>query len=69
LLSIYGFDTAIINPDPSREDAAIEAVHLGASIYPAIMFVIAVICLFFYRIDTKMELKIQDELEARREKS
>ena len=51
------------------EDAELyntEGFRLGASIFPAILFGLAVIFLIFYSISPKMEKQIQDELEARR---
>jgi Na+/melibiose symporter-like transporter len=35
-------------------------------VFPAITFAICVICLFFYRIDKKLEIEITDELTERR---
>ena len=49
-----------------------ETVAAGAkmlvSIYPSIPFLLSVGLLFFYVIDKKMEVKIEADLNARREK-
>jgi Na+/melibiose symporter-like transporter len=62
VLDFYGYDPANITPK------AIEGVRLTASIYPAIMFAVAVIFLIRYKIDKKLEFQIQNELEARASK-
>ena len=60
LLQLYGYDAANVT------NTAITGIRLTASIYPAIVFVLGVICLFYYRIDKKLEFQIQDDLEERR---
>ncbi len=60
MLTLFGYDAANVT------ESAVRGVRLTASIFPALMFVVAIICLFFYKIDKTMEFKIQDELEARR---
>jgi Na+/melibiose symporter-like transporter len=59
LLQFYGYDATNVT------DTAITGVRLIASVYPAIIFVFGVICLIFYRIDKKLELQIQNDLEER----
>ena len=59
VLTLFGYDASNITNE------AISGIRLTASIFPAVMFVIAIISLFFYTIDKSMEHKIQDELEAR----
>ncbi len=60
LLAIYGYDAENIT------DTAVKGIRLTASLYPALMFVLGVICLLYYKIDKKLEFQIQNELEARR---
>jgi Na+/melibiose symporter-like transporter len=60
LLEIYGYDPANVT------DTAIKGVRLIASVYPAAIFVFGVICLFYYKIDKKLEFQIQNDLEERK---
>ena len=60
LLDSYGFEAENI------VESAVQGIRLTASIFPASMFVLAIICLFFYSISKSKELQIQDELAARR---
>lgn len=60
LLDLYGYDTANVT------NHAVLGVRLTASVFPAIVFVLGVICLLFYKIDMKLELRIQNDLEERR---
>ncbi len=60
LLQFYGYEAGNVT------DTAILGIRLTTSVYPAIMFVMGVICLFFYRIDKKLEFQIQNDLEERR---
>ncbi len=60
VLTLFGYDPANVT------ETAVLGIRLTASLFPAIMFVVAVLCLFFYKIDKTMEFKIQNELEARR---
>ena len=43
-------------------------IRMTISIFPAIFFLIVVICMFFYRINKKLNIQIQDELAERRQK-
>jgi GPH family glycoside/pentoside/hexuronide:cation symporter len=56
----------IYKVSPDTDTYNVEGFRLGASIFPGILFGIAVIFLVFYSISTKMEHQIQDELEASR---
>lgn len=60
LLALYGYEATNVT------DKAILGVRLTASVYPAIVFVLGVICLIFYKIDRKLELQIQNDLEERK---
>ena len=48
--------------------SAINGIKLSMSIYPGLIFIIGVACLFFYEINKKMEAQIQVDLEERRTK-
>jgi len=61
LLSAYGYV-----PNAEQSARALEGIRLSMSIYPAIAFGLCAICLFFYRIDRRMEVAIADDLAARR---
>jgi GPH family glycoside/pentoside/hexuronide:cation symporter len=61
VLSAYGYV-----PNVEQTERALQGIKLTASIFPAITFAIAVVCLFFYRIDRNLEVRITDELTERR---
>ena len=61
VLAAYGYV-----PNVEQTERALQGIKLTASIFPAITFAIAVVCLFFYRIDKRLEIEITDELQARR---
>jgi Na+/melibiose symporter-like transporter len=61
LLSSYGYV-----PNVEQTERALQGIKLTASVFPAISFAICVVCLFFYRIDKKLEIEITDELAERR---
>jgi len=61
VLSSYGYV-----PNVEQTERALQGIKLTASIFPAVTFAIAVVCLFFYRIDKHLEIKITDELTERR---
>ena len=63
LLSLYGYIPNVI-----QSDTALTGIKLTASIYPAITFFVGVVALFFYSINKKLNLQIQDELLERRKK-
>ncbi|HOQ95495.1 MAG TPA: MFS transporter, partial [Bacteroidales bacterium] len=44
----------------------VNGIKLSLSIYPTLTFFVSVACLFFYEINKKMELRIQEDLAARR---
>ncbi len=62
-LALYGYEANVV-----QTQEAILGIRLTASLYPAIFFLIAVVLLFFYRIDKPMELKLEKELAERRKK-
>ena len=61
VLSAYGYV-----PNVEQTERALQGIKLTAGIFPAITFAIAVVCLFFYRIDKHLEITITDELAERR---
>jgi Na+/melibiose symporter-like transporter len=61
LLSVYGYI-----PNAVQNDHALFGIRMTASIFPAITFFIGVVALFFYGIDKKLNIQIQDELADRR---
>jgi glycoside/pentoside/hexuronide:cation symporter, GPH family len=67
LLKWYGY---VAPPDKiawiAQSPNAINGISLSTSIYPAIIVVILIALLFFYKINKNMEIKMQEELTERR---
>ena len=61
VLSAYGYV-----PNVVQTERALQGIKLTASVFPAITFALAVVCLFFYRIDKQLEIQITDDLAERR---
>jgi len=61
VINAYGYV-----PNVPQTEHALLGIRLGASIYPAIMLVIVLICLAIYPIGKSLNIKIQDELTERR---
>jgi glycoside/pentoside/hexuronide:cation symporter, GPH family len=61
VLTLYGYV-----PNVAQSARALQGIRLAMSIFPAITFAVCVVCLFFYRIDKKLEIQIADELTERR---
>lgn len=61
LLELYGYQANV-----AQTAHALLGIRLTVSLYPAIFYVIIVICLFYYKIDKKLNIQIQDELAERR---
>ena len=61
LLSAYGYQANV-----AQTAHALLGIRLTVSLYPAIFYVIIVICLFYYKIGKKLNIQIQDELAERR---
>jgi glycoside/pentoside/hexuronide:cation symporter, GPH family len=61
LLAAYGYV-----PNVEQTERALQGIKLTASVFPAITFAIAVACLFFYKIDKRLEIRITDDLAERR---
>jgi glycoside/pentoside/hexuronide:cation symporter, GPH family len=61
LLSGYGYVANAV-----QSETAVSGIRLTTSIYPAIALSIVIVLLFFYKINKKMEIKMQDDLAERR---
>lgn len=69
ILSLYGYippESAIAGQEVIQPHSVSEGARLLVSVYPSISFVLGVGLLFFYVIDKKMEVKIEEELKTRR---
>ncbi len=62
ILAGFGYDENLAEQLP----AAINGIKLSVSVFPTITFLIGVACLFFYDINKKKEVQIEEELKARR---
>ncbi len=63
ILAIYGYQEGLA----VQNAATINGIKTAMSIYPFLTFSVAVaVCLFYYEINKKMEIRIQKELEGRR---
>ncbi len=63
LLSGYGY-----RANAAQTPEALLGIRMTISVYPAIFFGVVVICLLCYKINKKLNLQIQDELNERRKK-
>jgi Na+/melibiose symporter-like transporter len=63
LLAAYGYV-----PNVPQSEHALMGIRLCSTIYPAIPFVIGLVCLVIYPIGKSMNMRIQDELLERRNK-
>ena len=61
LLAAYGYV-----PNVAQTARALQGIKLTTSVFPAITFALGVLCLFFYRIDKRLEIQITDDLADRR---
>lgn len=62
ILAGYGYV-----PNAEQTAEALEGIRLTASVYPAVFFAIALVCLLFYKIDLSTENRMALELETRRQ--
>lgn len=62
ILAVYGYDPQL----PVQSPGTITGIKLSVSVFPALTFCIGVAFLFFYEIDKKKEIQIQEELMLRR---
>lgn len=63
LLALYDF-----TPNVDQSETAITGIKMLISVFPGILYMSCAILLFFYSIDQKTCLIMQEELEARKEK-
>ena len=62
ILAHYGY-----NPDLAvQSPAAVHGIQLAVSVYCSIPFLLCVALMFLYRIDKPMEVRIEQDLAARR---
>jgi Na+/melibiose symporter-like transporter len=60
LLSGYGYRAnAVQTPE------ALQGIRMTISVYPAVFFLIVIVCLTCYKIGKKLNIQIQDELAER----
>jgi Na+/melibiose symporter-like transporter len=63
VLSWYGYV-----PNVTQSEHALLGIRLGSSIFPAILLVLVLVCLFAYPITKSLNAKMQDDLTERRKK-
>jgi glycoside/pentoside/hexuronide:cation symporter, GPH family len=71
ILGLYGYipmKDGVAGHGIVQPDSVAEGARMLVSVFPAIPFLIGAGLLFFYIIDKKMEVKIQSDLEIRRDK-
>jgi GPH family glycoside/pentoside/hexuronide:cation symporter len=61
LLSGYGYV-----PNAAQSPQVLDGIRLMMGILPALGFALCAGCLFFYRIDRRLEIQLSEELEQRR---
>jgi glycoside/pentoside/hexuronide:cation symporter, GPH family len=62
ILAAYGYDEQLLVQFPQT----ISGIKLSVSLYPTLTFLVSIACLFFYEINKKMEVQIEQDLIARR---
>jgi Na+/melibiose symporter-like transporter len=62
ILAHYGYDASLGLQSPRT----VHGVQLAVSLFASIPFIGAAICVFFYGIDKKMELRLERDLSSRR---
>ncbi|MEO8593472.1 MAG: MFS transporter [Candidatus Solibacter sp.] len=63
LLSGYGY-----TPNKVQSPQALDGIRMTVSVYPAVLFLIVIVCLLCYKIGKRFNLQIQDDLAERRRK-
>lgn len=61
LLSHFGYV-----PNVAQSAHALQGIRLAMSVFPAVAFLLCVVCLFFYGIDRRLENQVADDLAERR---
>ena len=64
---ILGIFNYIPNSDTAQTESAIHGTKMLVSVFPAIPFLIGAGLLFFYKINKKMEVQIEEDLKQRRQ--
>jgi Na+/melibiose symporter-like transporter len=64
LLALFGYNEQL----DVQPDIAIQGIKLTMSVFPALTFLVGVVSLFFYEINKSMEVRIEQDLLARRNK-
>jgi Na+/melibiose symporter-like transporter len=62
ILGAYGYQEGLA----VQSGEVIQGIKLLISVFPTITFLVGIGCLFFYAIDKKMEVRIETELNERR---
>jgi glycoside/pentoside/hexuronide:cation symporter, GPH family len=62
ILAGFGYNPQLT----TQSQATIEGIKLSVSVFPTVTFLIAFSCLFFYEINKKKEIEIEQALKARR---
>lgn len=65
ILASYDYNTDLV----SQAANTINGIKLSISVFPAITFLLGITCLFFYKINKRMELQIESDLKERRAKA
>lgn len=69
ILGLYGYialESSVAGQEIVQPESVADGARLLVSVYPSIPFLIGVGLLFFYVIDKKMEVKIEEDLKTRR---
>ena len=61
LLSAYGYV-----PNAAQSPRSLQGIVYSVSVFPAISFALCIVCLYFYKIDKQLELRMTGELNERR---
>jgi Na+/melibiose symporter-like transporter len=67
-LSAWVIDAFGYVPNAVQTERALLGIRLGASVYPAILMALCLICLASYKIGKKLNIQIHEELAERRKK-
>ena len=65
ILAFFGYNQQLA----VQTESTIQGIKLSVSIFPTITFILAASCLFFYEINKKKEIEIEEVLRSRRMKS
>jgi Na+/melibiose symporter-like transporter len=65
ILATFGYEESLAVQAPE----VVNGIKLSISLFPTLTFMIGVACLFFYAIDKKKEVQIEEELSESRKLS